>query len=159
WQTTMRQEIHCKTATTKRDLDDAARVRWEVFIQEKDYLRDRGPRVSRELDRMDTLESTQHIVAYVEREAVGTARLLFCNPDIPPANDVQFGIDLESKFDLSVFRRPGIILAETTRVCVLSGHRRAGVFERLYESLLRASLAAGVTHWVAAANTETDSLT
>lgn len=152
------REIWCHIASTKQELDDALRVRWEVFSQEKGYVKEETFRVSREVDVLDTLESTVHIVAYVSDRPVGTARLLLANPRIARENELLFGIDLDLKFDLSPLHRSGILIAETTRVCVLHEYRRAGVFDVIYAALRRESLARGVTHWVASANTETDDL-
>jgi L-ornithine Nalpha-acyltransferase len=158
WPFAMKQNIVCRTAVTKRQLDDAVRVRWEVFSHERGYVEENTPRVSRELDRRDTRESTVHIVAYAGEEPIGTARLLLANPDVARRNRQKFGLDLEVKFDLSAFDQPGVVAAETTRVCVAAGFRRMGVFELLYAALREESLARGVTHWVACANTDTDSL-
>lgn len=151
-------EISCNVTSTKRELDDALRVRWEVFSQEKGYVQEETFRVSREVDVLDTLESTVHIVAYAADRPVGTARLLLANPRIARENELPFGIDLDLKFDLSPLHRSGILIAETTRVCVLREYRRAGAFDSIYAALRQESLARGVTHWVASANTETDDL-
>lgn len=152
----MKSTIHCRTAITQRDLDAAVRIRWEVFGQEKGYIEEEAPRVSRELDRMDTLDTTLHIVAYAGGEPAGAARLLLGSPEVARNNGLRFGLHLEMAYDLNVFHQPGVVVAETTRVCVLQRFRGAGVFDAVYAALLRESLSRGVTHWVASANIETD---
>lgn len=154
----MKPSIQCRTAFSQRELDDAVRIRFQVFGQEKGYVQQEPSRVSRELDHMDTLASSLHIVAYVEGEAAGAARLLLSNPEVARENGLHFGLGLEFSFDLGELVRPGFVPAETTRVCVLDRFRAAGVFEAVYAALLHESLSRGVTHWVAAANTETDDL-
>src|SRR5262245_12072423 len=108
----MKPIVHCRSAQTKQELDDAARVRWAVFGREKGYLTEEAPRVSRDLDRLDTLESTVHILAYVEKEPAGTARLLVANSSVAEENGLRFGIGLELKINLGAFETPGVVVAE-----------------------------------------------
>jgi hypothetical protein len=53
-------------------------------------------------------------------------------------------------------RAVATVVAEATRFCVLAPYRRAGAVEALDALMRRESRRRGVTHWIAAANAETD---
>jgi putative hemolysin len=147
--------IQCRIAETRREIDDALRVRWAVFGEELDLLAARPP-APREVDAFDTLETTLHFVAYDEGLPIATARLLLPSPEVALARGGRLGLDLETKFDLRELCAPGLALAETTRVCILAPYRSSGAADALGAAMRRESLERGVTHWVAAANAETD---
>jgi hypothetical protein len=88
---------------------------------------------------------------------VATTRLLLPNPEVARATGRRLGIDLESKVDLSDLGGPGLVFAETTRFCILKDWRHSTVLMWLHAGLHQESRRRGVTHWVASANTETDS--
>jgi hypothetical protein len=88
---------------------------------------------------------------------VATARLLLPNTEVARSTHGHLGIDLEQKFDLSGVRAPSMRLAESTRFCVVKDYRRSDVLVRLQSCLYQESRRRGVTHWIASANTETDS--
>jgi hypothetical protein len=149
--------LSCRIATTQRQLDDALRVRWAVFGAELGLLGGRLPPVPREVNCFDTLETTVHVVVYMGDLPVATSRLLLPNPEVARATGGHLGIDLEQKLDLSGLGGPGLVFAESTRFCVLQPWRQTEVLVRLTAGLYEESRRRGVTHWVAAANMETDS--
>lgn len=150
--------IRCVVAETRRELDDALRVRFEVFAEERGYLDPTARFVPREADPFDTLGTTIHLVAYLDDVPIATVRLLLPNAEIARRNGFDFGIDLESKFDLAPLAAAGLRPAETTRFCVLARHRGATAVAELHAAAVELSRRLDVTHWIASANTETDSL-
>lgn len=149
--------LDCLVASTQRQIDDALRVRWQVFGEELRLIGGPGPAAPREVNCFDTLETTLHIVVYAGSQPVATARLLLPNAEVARAAHGRLGIDLEQKFDLSCVGGPDLLLAESTRFCVVRDYRRSDVLVRLQSSLYQESRRRGVTHWIASANTETDS--
>jgi predicted GNAT family N-acyltransferase len=149
--------VHCLVATTQRQLDDALRVRWAVFGEELRLLGGPLPPAPREVDSFDTLETTLHLVVYAGPQPVATSRLLLPNTEVARATGHRHGIALEQKLDLSGMGGPGLQLAESTRFCILKEWRHSEVLVRLQAGLYRESRRLGVTHWIASANTETDS--
>jgi hypothetical protein len=105
----------------------------------------------------DTLETTVHLVVYADGEPVATSRLLLPNPEVARASAGHLGIELEQKLDLSGVGGPGLVFAESTRFCILKRWRHSEVLLRLQAGLYEESRRRGVTHWIASANTETDS--
>jgi L-ornithine Nalpha-acyltransferase len=151
-------QIRCTLAQTQRRIDDALRIRFEVFARELGYLETSDRVVPRESDPFDTLDTTLHLVAYHGRTAAGAVRLLLPNTEIALANHTSFGLPIETHYDLSACERAGMRLAETTRFCVLSAYRGSAVAAFLHAACVRLSLRFGVTHWIAGANMETDAL-
>jgi putative hemolysin len=149
--------LSCLVATTQRQLDDALRVRWAVFGQELRLLSGPVPLVPREVDCFDTLSTTVHLVVYAGSKPVATSRLLLPNPEVSLLTGRRLGIALEQKLDLSSVDEPGLSLAESTRFCILKEWRHSEVLVRLQAGLYQESRRLGVSHWIASANTETDS--
>jgi GNAT superfamily N-acetyltransferase len=140
-------------AKTPAAIQDAQRVRFTVYVDEEGLLPPSTGTGGREIDAHDDRDTTVHFVAYAGSEPVGTMRLLL--PD-SRGETSRLGLDLEAKCDLSGLVTHGVVLAEGTRFCVLSRYRHTGVASALFASLLAESKRRGVTHWVAAANMETD---
>ncbi len=116
----------------------------------------RRPRAPREADCFDTLRTTAHVVVYADGEPVATARLLTPNAEVAAFADTVVGLDIEKKLDLSEMVAPDRVFAETTRYCASHGSPFKATLE-LQAGLYRESRKRGVTHWIAAANMETDS--
>ncbi|MCP3139292.1 N-acyl amino acid synthase FeeM domain-containing protein [Pyxidicoccus xibeiensis] len=148
--------VRCVIASNQRQLDDALRVRWAVFGAELGLL-GAPPPAPRDVSCFDTLETTLHFIVYADDKAVATSRLLLPNTEVARTAGLRLGIELEQKLDLGSVDEPGMRLAETTRYCVMSGWRGSEVLLRLQAEMYRASREHGVTHWIASANTETDS--
>ena len=153
-------QIRCTLAHTQRRIDDALRIRFEVFARELGYLDTHEKTIPRECDPFDTLDTTLHIVAYHGRLAVGTVRIILPNPEIAASNKTSFGLPIEAHYDLRTLLQPNIRIqpAETTRFCVLSTYRGSPVASHLHAAAVRLSARFGVTHWIAGANMETDAL-
>jgi putative hemolysin len=146
-----------RVATTQRQLDDATRLRWEVFGSELGLLERTTVVAPREVNCFDTLATTAHIIVYADEVPVATTRLLLPNPEVARLNRGTLGIDLESKVDLSGLGGQNLVFAETTRFCILKAWRHSEVLMWLHAGLHQESHRRGVTHWIASANTETDS--
>lgn len=138
---------HCISARTERDILDAQRLRWTVYGEEERMLPPERNKGGRETDPRDLDDTTIHFIAYADREPAGTVRLL---------QSGRLGLDLPSKLDLTPLSAPGAQLAEVTRFCVPRRYRSTGVTSALFLTMLAESLRRGITHWVAAANMETD---
>lgn len=148
--------LSCLVATTQRQLDDALRVRWNVFGEELRLLGGALPPVPREVDCFDTLSTTVHLVVYAGSKPVATSRLLLPNAEVSLLTGRKLGIALEQKLDVSSVEGPGLSLAESTRFCILKEWRHSEVLVRLQAGLYQESRRLGVSHWIASANTETD---
>ncbi|MCP3169580.1 GNAT family N-acyltransferase [Myxococcus qinghaiensis] len=149
--------MHCRVATTQRELDDALRVRWAVFGGELKLMTAKSSPSRREVSCFDTLETTVHLVVYADREPVATLRMLMTNPEVALATGGRLGIELEQRLDLSGVGGPGMVFAETARFCVLERWRHSEAVAHLQAGIYAESRRRGVTHWIAAANLETDS--
>ncbi|MCP3098438.1 GNAT family N-acetyltransferase [Myxococcus sp. K15C18031901] len=149
--------MYCRVATTQRELDDALRVRWNVFGGELGLMGGKAPPTRREVNCFDTLETTVHLVVYAGREPVATLRMLLSNPEVALAMGGRLGLELEQKLDLSGVSAPGRVFAETARFCVLEPWRRSEAVAHLQAGIYAESRRRGVTHWIAAANLDTDS--
>jgi putative hemolysin len=148
--------LSCRVATTQRQLDDALRIRWAVFGAEMELLGGITPPAPREVNCFDTLETTVHLIVYAGDEPVATSRLLLPNPEVARTVGGQLGIDLERKLDLSAMAGPGLLFAETTRLCILKSWRNSEAILWLQAGLYLESRRRGVTHWIASANMDTD---
>lgn len=147
-------QIACRIAESRTELDDALRVRWAVFGDELGLLPARI--AQRDVDQFDTLETTIHVVAYADGAAVATGRLVLPNRDVACARGFGLGLDVEDRFHLDGLSGAGMVVAEVTRVCVLRPFRFGHVTLALLVALFKEGQRRGVTHCVAAVNTETD---
>lgn len=149
--------MFCRVANTQRELDDALRIRWAVFGGELRLITGKAPPSRREVSCFDTLETTVHLVVYADHEPVATVRMLLPNPEVACVTGGRLGIELEQKLDLSGIVGPGQVFAETARFCVLERWRHSEAVARLQAGIYEESRRRGVTHWIAAANLDTDS--
>jgi L-ornithine Nalpha-acyltransferase len=146
--------VSCEVAIEPRTIADAQRVRWQVYAEEERLLPARAGEGRHQIDARDVDDGTIHLVAYVDGQPAGTVRLLEGRRGTPTAS--HFGLDLEDKFDLRDFAAADIVPAEVTRYCVMRRYRGAGVAMALHAALQVVSRSRGITHWVAAANMQTD---
>lgn len=126
-------------ARTRAEIAEAQRLRWRVYGEEEKLLPVSACRGGREVDARDRDPGTAHFIVRVGEEVVGTVRLSFPAPT--PA--------------LAALAPWGCATAEITRFCVLRAYRNTGVTPALFAALRAESARRGITHWVAAANTET----
>jgi L-ornithine Nalpha-acyltransferase len=149
--------LSCRVATTQRQLDDAVRIRWDVFGRELGLLDGTTMKAPREVNCFDTLETTVHVIVYADGAPVATSRLLLPNPEVARITGGRLGIDLEQKVDLTGVGGTDLVFAETTRFCILKNWRHSETLLWLQAGLYQESRRRGVTHWIASANMETDS--
>jgi putative hemolysin len=142
--------IRLVVAESEAQIVDAQSVRHRVYVDEERLLDAPAHASERELDGLDFIDETRHLIVYCEKQPVGTVRLSRTSAQRP-------SLDLESKFRLSGFSTPNLFLAEVTRYCVLSRYRSTRVAAALFTGLLAESARLGISHWVAAANMQTDS--
>jgi L-ornithine Nalpha-acyltransferase len=154
----MAQHIWAGVAGNPQAIADAQHVRSRVFVMEKGLLSRSSTALGRESDAYDDLESTIHFIVYVDGAAAATVRLLRPDRAVARAIGEPMGLDLASRYDLGPFDAPGVSIAEVSRMCVVPEHRGSEVLQELYRAMYRESRRVGLTHWVGAANTETDSL-
>lgn len=149
-------ELRLVVAGNSRQISDAERLRWQVYGEEEGLLPTSANTNGCEIDSRDFAASTTHVLVYAGDEAVGTVRLIRAR-SMDDDSTAPWGLALESSFMLSGFNQPGLVLAEVTRFCVLRRFRGTRVTPALFAALKKESLRQGITHWVAAANMETDS--
>jgi L-ornithine Nalpha-acyltransferase len=154
----MSKQVWAGVADDQKMIADAQRVRNRVFVMEKGLLNRSTAVIGREIDAYDHLETTVHFIAYIDGAPAATTRLLRPHPAVAQEIGQPIGIDLASRYDLSPFDLASVSLAEVSRLCVLPEHRRSEALTALYRAMYQESLRIGLTHWVAAANTETDAL-
>jgi hypothetical protein len=149
--------VHTVIVTTQRELDDALELRDLVFRQEMSLIRGEPFQIARELNGFDTLDTTIHVLAYAGSVPVATVRMLLPNLEVARDNGTVLGIDLERKLDLRPLGRPGMLVAEVTRLCVRREWRHSEAVLQIARTLYRESRGWGITHWVGSTNVETDS--
>jgi hypothetical protein len=144
-------------ARNAEQLADAESVRRKVYCEEERLLPSSWTEPGG--DRLELTEHTRRLLVYAGEEPVGTVRLNVARSVGHAANrsgSPRVGLALESQFVLNGFNRPGLVLAEVTGYCVLRQFRCTSVTPALFGALWNESVRLGVTHWVAAANMETD---
>lgn len=154
----MRRALWAGLAGDARGVADAQRVRERVFVEEKGLLGRGAASAGGEVDAYDELGSTLHFIVYAGGVPAATARLLRPDAAVARAIGQPMGIDLAARYDLDALAVPGVSLAEVSRMCVVPELRGSEILPALYAAMVGESARAGLTHWVAAANTETDVL-
>ncbi|HYO68216.1 MAG TPA: GNAT family N-acyltransferase [Archangium sp.] len=146
-----------RVATTQRELDDAARIRWAVFGGELGLLSEQSAVSRREVTCIDTLDTTVHLLVHAGAEPVATMRVALPNAEVAANLGGAVGLEMAQRVDLSGLIRPGMVFAEPSRFCVLPKWRRTEAVTWLQAAMYAESRRLGVTHWIASANLETDS--
>ena len=149
--------LRLRVARDSKEVADANDVRRQVYCEEEGLL---PADVVRHELQVDAFHRQQHnmadVLVYSGAEPVGTLRLQLGHAESGGAGGA-LGLELESKFILSGFGEPGTQAAEVTRFCIVRAFRGTRVAALLFGALRRESEVRGVTHWLAAANMETDS--
>lgn len=148
------QPLRLIVARQEADRADAERLRLQVYCEEEHLLPASSKLEVADGDRRELADMSLRLLVYAGREPVGTVRLNVASRCCRSA--AGFGLELESKFALSGFDQPDLVLAEVTGYCVLRRFRGTRVTPALFAALKDESENRGVTHWVAAANMETD---
>ncbi|AKQ66800.1 hypothetical protein A176_003712 [Myxococcus hansupus] len=146
-----------RVASTQRELDDVARIRWAVFGGELGLLSEQSALTRREVTCVDTLDTTVHVLVYAGDEPVATMRVALPNAEVAANLGGKVGLEMEQRVDLSGLLQPGRVFAEPSRFCVLPKWRRSEAVTWLQAGMFAESRRRGVTHWIASANLETDS--
>jgi L-ornithine Nalpha-acyltransferase len=146
-----------RVATTQREMDAAARIRWAVFGGELGLLSESSAVSRREMTPIDTLDTTVHVLVYAGSEPVGTMRVALPNPEVAANLGRTLGLEIEQRVDVAGLLQPGMVFAEPTRLCVLPEWRGSEASLWLRAAMYEVSRRHGVTHWIASANLETDS--
>lgn len=150
----MSPRIQASVAEGPADIAECQRVRHRVFVVEKGLLSHDTTELDREVDEHDDLDTTVHILARADGEAVATVRLLRPDPQIVGA----IGVELAARYDLAPLAVAGVSVAEGSRMCIAPEHRGGPVFGALCAAMIHEGLRLGLTHLVIAANAETDSI-
>lgn len=127
---------------------DAERVRARVYCEEE-----RMPESARSAQPVGGDEID--LLAYAGDEPVGALRLRVVTP--ASGREPLAALSLASKFRFHGFEAPDVVLGEITGFCIVRRFRGTRVAALLFGALRVESARKRVTHWVAAANTETDS--
>ncbi len=144
-------------ATTQRELDDVARIRWAVFGGEMGLLSAQSAVSQREMTSIDLLDTTVHLLVHAGAEPVATMRVALPNTEVAAKLGAAVGLEMAQRVDLSELLREGRVFAEPSRFCVLPKWRRTEAVTWLQTAMYTESRRRGVTHWIASANLETDS--
>lgn len=99
--------------------------------------------------------SETELLVYAGDEPVGALRLRVVRP--VEGGEPLAGLELASKFSFRGFEEPSVVVGEIGGFCVLRRYRGTRAASLLFGALRSESARRGVTHWLAAANTETDS--
>jgi len=146
-------------ALTPHELAEARYIRQRVYREEEglwasgeDGAFASAPEESR-TDPHDTAAETALLVAYAGAEAVGTIRVSrLAAPSGDQTTPSPTPADPFATASLPAGATAGLV----ERFCVLRRFRGTAVVAALYDALRSESRRRGLTHWVAAANTETD---
>lgn len=147
--------IEVKIAKTKEELDDAFRIRFQVFAGEG-YLDTSKYPDSREKDEFDDLSTTTNFLVLNNGKSIGTVRLLEPNQMIAERESWDIGISMENLFDLSYYREHGIHIAEIPRSSLLKEYRGTAAMMHLWGEAVRYARSKGINYFCAVGNTETD---
>lgn len=147
--------IRLVVADSERQVTDCQRLRYQVYVEQEKMLESSACRHGLELDARDSCDECTHLLAYAGDELAGTVRLSQPLASRPRSGH-RLGLELEAKFVLRGFCSPAIVPAEVARYCVLGRYRGTRIAAALFSGLLSESARRGITHWVAAANMQTD---
>jgi hypothetical protein len=148
--------LRLTVARDSKAVADAKQVRWQVYREEEGMLPADAAGGELQVEALHAERRLTDLVVYSGVEPVGTLRLQLGFAANTTAGG-GLGLDLESKFVLSGFDEPGTLAGEVTRFCVVRAFRGTRAAALLFSGLRRESELRGVTHWLAAANMETDS--
>jgi L-ornithine Nalpha-acyltransferase len=148
-------ELYWKVAETRRQLDEAQRLRWTCIREDLKIAARAEPGLRRDVSALDGLPSVHHIVVYDGREAVGTARLVQANADVARASGSHYGFELEERVDLTTLGIASSELAEVSGLCVQKA-RAPRAATRLYEGLYAQSRSLGIRYWIGGVDCGTD---
>jgi len=131
--------LEVKIAETDSEKKGAYSLRYNIFCEELCYL-DKGLFPDKlEVDKYDSLDETFTFIAMGNEKVIGTSRLIKENEKV--------GMPIENFYDLSKFRKPGIVFAENSRSIVLPEYRRTKVIFDIWSAVTQFALKNGITHY------------
>jgi L-ornithine Nalpha-acyltransferase len=148
-------EVYWKVAETKRQLDEAQRVRWTCIREELGVAARGQSGLRRDISLLDGLPNVHHILVYHGQRAVGTARLVQANADVARADGSHHGFEIERHVDLRRLGLRSSEVGEISGLCLLRGHA-ARAAARLYEGLYAQSRSLGLEYWIGGVDSGTD---
>ncbi|MCU7959264.1 MAG: GNAT family N-acetyltransferase [gamma proteobacterium symbiont of Bathyaustriella thionipta] len=104
--------IRLKVAKSAKEIDDVMWLRHQVYVVEDGKFSDTPLPEKRILDRYDTLPGVVNLIAYDDKEPVGTIR---ANPDC------EIGLPPESHYDFSTHRTQIARQLNARKPCFASG--------------------------------------
>lgn len=134
--------VRIRLARTADELDQVFRLRHLVYAEEESFMPRRPDR--RIYDRFDAYPHTANIIAVVDDEVVGTARIL---------EDDEIGSPAEEFYDFPS-ALPGLRRASGSMLCVRREHRNAEVVFSMMAMVYYWAAARGVTHVYSPVNPE-----
>lgn len=146
--------IRAFVARGEAEVAACQRIRRDVYVVETGLLRPDTTEHAREVDEEDDRVTTVHILVCVDGEEAATVRLLLPSRRVVGA----IGVEMGARYDLAPLAVTGVAVAEGSRMAVLPAHRGGPVFGALIGAMVDEGLRLGLTHLVAAANAETDSI-
>jgi hypothetical protein len=141
-------------AQSAQHLAHAEQLRLAVYCEEEGMFA-APAEPAEQLDTRELGSDLTQLLVYAGQEPVGTVRLSLARGANSDSSEPR-GLELESKFALFGFERPGVVLGEISHYCVRARFRGTRVAPALFAALGVESQRRGVTHWVAAANVDTD---
>jgi L-ornithine Nalpha-acyltransferase len=146
-------DLYWTICRTRRDMDDAQRLRWQVLAEELNISGSAAP-AARDVSIWDNLATSHHVLVRCGQEVIGTARLALMNPEVARISGMRLGLELEQAFDLEALVPIGSELAEIARLCVPRRRRGSGAV-LLYEGLYTLSRQLGVRYWLGGVDCQT----
>lgn len=136
--------VTVKLAENSREIEQALRLRYQVFVEETGNARLAHPS-GLERDAYD--EDCDHLIARDERsgDVVGTYRLL-------PGERAGRGFYSETEFDLSAFAPPRASILELGRSCVAAPFRGTRLIQQLWGAIAAYIAEHGQTHLIGCAS-------
>ncbi|MDD5066700.1 MAG: GNAT family N-acetyltransferase [bacterium] len=146
-----------KTAAGSDDKDKAYRVRYNVFIKELGFMREKNFPDQMEKDEYDLFPTTTHFLALHDKKEIAAARLVGPYPEKKTSGKAGvFGLPMEEIFDLSDYKKKDMLPYEISRSCVLEEHRMSRVIMDIWRISIQYARQKRVCVFCSCAGTETD---
>ena len=127
-------DVQIRIARTASELDEVFRLRHRVYVDEEGYMPPRAD--GRLYDRFDAFPHTANIIAVIDGEIVGTARIL---------EDDEIGSPADDFFDFPA-ALPGLRRASGSMLCMLRAYRGARLAQAMMAMVYEWAAERGVTH-------------
>lgn len=166
---TVRMAIHIKVAKTASEIDDALRLRHDVYVLEDGKFGGEPLPDRRMLDRYDAFPFVYNIVAYEDSEPIATLRLIRDSGQGTPAdhlydfseyrNAPERELEARSVTDTAGAKPAKPMFGSAGMLAIRMGwRRRRDVLRALFRMAAAVCRANGATHLIVAVNHETASM-